>query len=200
MPFVAVDQHRVGEAVLADRAGDQRHLRLAVGAGVAGVGDQRGDRAVVDRQRLGGLRSGAGGRAFGLLSPPGRTFCGRHAGRLAALYPMRQQSDRSTFFRMRCDPRAYADIAIDQAPAADRAARHVRRAFRWLVAPHRACRMARRRRCPARRRQRQRRDPRAGSGALSSGTAQGRGEGVGFLLVVKIDHPESAGQQCARAR
>ena len=52
---LAVDQHRVGEAVLADRAGDQRHLRLAVGAGVAGVGDQARDRAVVDRQRLGGL-------------------------------------------------------------------------------------------------------------------------------------------------
>ena len=36
----AVDQHRVGEAELPDRARDQRHLRLAVRPRVAGVGDQ----------------------------------------------------------------------------------------------------------------------------------------------------------------
>ena len=47
---LAVDQHRVGEAELADRAGDQRHLRLAVGAGIAGVGDERIDRAVLEAQ------------------------------------------------------------------------------------------------------------------------------------------------------
>jgi hypothetical protein len=39
----AVDQRRIGEAELADGTGDQRNLRLAVGAGVPSVGDQRGD-------------------------------------------------------------------------------------------------------------------------------------------------------------
>jgi hypothetical protein len=45
-----VDQHRVGEAELADRARDQRHLRLAVGAGVPRVRHQRLDRPVLDLQ------------------------------------------------------------------------------------------------------------------------------------------------------
>jgi hypothetical protein len=47
---LAVDEHRVGEAELADRAGDQRHLRLAVGAGIAGVGNERIDLPVLDAQ------------------------------------------------------------------------------------------------------------------------------------------------------
>jgi thiosulfate reductase cytochrome b subunit len=45
---LAVDQHRVGEPKLADRAGNHRHLRLGMGAGVAGVGDERIDRPVFD--------------------------------------------------------------------------------------------------------------------------------------------------------
>jgi hypothetical protein len=43
---LAVDQHRVGEAVLPDRARDQRDLRLRMRPGVPGIGDQRADRAV----------------------------------------------------------------------------------------------------------------------------------------------------------
>ena len=55
----AVDQHRIGPAELADRAGDQRHLRLGMGAGVPGVGDQVADRAVADPQIVGSLDSAA---------------------------------------------------------------------------------------------------------------------------------------------
>ena len=80
MPFVAVDQDRVGEAELADRAGDQRHLRLAVGAGVAGVGDQRRDRAVVDRERLGGFDlAQADGHPPSHCVDPSRPCCGLRA-------------------------------------------------------------------------------------------------------------------------
>ena len=50
MPFVAIDQDRVGEAELADRGGDLRDLRFGMRAGVAGVRDQRRDRAMVDRE------------------------------------------------------------------------------------------------------------------------------------------------------
>ena len=63
MPFVAVDQHRVGEAELADRAGDQRHLRSRCGCGRCG---RRGSatRSGGSRSRAARrLRSGAGGRA-----------------------------------------------------------------------------------------------------------------------------------------
>ena len=73
----AVDQHRVGEAVLADRAGDQRHLRLAVGAGVAGVGDQRARSGGTRSPAARDPRSGAGGRASRLLFGPGRQYSGR---------------------------------------------------------------------------------------------------------------------------
>ena len=55
MPLSPSTSTGLREAELADRAGDQRHLRLAVGAGVAGVGDQRRDRAVVEGEGLGGL-------------------------------------------------------------------------------------------------------------------------------------------------
>ena len=47
---LAVDEDRVGPAELPDRAGDLRDLRVGVGAGVAGVGDQRGERALLDRE------------------------------------------------------------------------------------------------------------------------------------------------------
>jgi len=39
----AIDQHRVVEPELPDRARDQRHLRLAVRARVVGIGDQIGE-------------------------------------------------------------------------------------------------------------------------------------------------------------
>jgi hypothetical protein len=50
---IAVDQHRVGEAVLADRAGDQRDLVVAVRPRVPGVGYQLPDGPVLDGERLG---------------------------------------------------------------------------------------------------------------------------------------------------
>ncbi len=49
-PVRAVDQHRVREAELADRAGDQRHLGVGMRAGIARVGDQARDRPVRDPQ------------------------------------------------------------------------------------------------------------------------------------------------------
>ena len=47
---LAIDQNRVGEAELADRAGDQRHLRFAVGARVTSIGDQAPEGPVLDRE------------------------------------------------------------------------------------------------------------------------------------------------------
>ncbi len=44
------EQRRIGPAELTDRAGNQRHLRLVVCAGIAGIGDEIADRAVVDRK------------------------------------------------------------------------------------------------------------------------------------------------------
>ena len=54
-PVSAVDQHRVGEAELPDGARDQRHLRLGVGAGVARVGDQARERAMLEAEVKPGL-------------------------------------------------------------------------------------------------------------------------------------------------
>ena len=47
----AVDEHRVVEPELPDRARDQRNLRVRMRPGVAGVGDERRDRPVLDRTR-----------------------------------------------------------------------------------------------------------------------------------------------------
>ena len=48
--ILAIDQHRIGKAKLPDRAGDQRHLRRAVGPGIPGVGDEITDRPMLDPQ------------------------------------------------------------------------------------------------------------------------------------------------------
>ena len=58
---LGIDQDRVGEAELPDRGGDLLDLALRMGAGVAGIGDQAGDRPVADRQRS--RRNNADGHA-----------------------------------------------------------------------------------------------------------------------------------------
>ena len=86
---LAIDEQRRGEAELADRAGDQRHLRLRVGAGIAGVGDRAhrpaGARCAA-RDRRGDRWSGRT-RAF-MLGDPHRTGASdRGVGRLFPRLP-----------------------------------------------------------------------------------------------------------------
>jgi hypothetical protein len=53
---VTIDQDLIGPAELADRPGNLRHLRVRMGAGVAGIGDQGLDRSMLDREVKAGNR------------------------------------------------------------------------------------------------------------------------------------------------
>ena len=60
--LIVIRQYRLGEAELADRTGNLRHLRLAVGAGVPGIGHEAVEQAILDGKRL---------RAHGQFPPVG---------------------------------------------------------------------------------------------------------------------------------
>ena len=55
-PVLAIDEHGVGEAELADRAGDQRQLLLRMRPGIACIDDQTRDRPVLEPETEAGLQ------------------------------------------------------------------------------------------------------------------------------------------------